>query len=82
MSSIGTMNSDEYIPGGRLPGESLACWVSRVWSLGFVPACGGTERWTPCRDGKEYLYCVDLRTLETCWVDRGDMPRFDNPYSS
>jgi len=69
------MDNSSTIPGGRRDGESLAAWTSRVWTLGFVPACGGTEQPVRDRNGRRLLYCVDLRTLETAYIDMDtDLP--------
>lgn len=57
------------LPGSRRPDESVAAWTARVWGMGWVPACGGTERPFTDRDGRRLLYCVDLKTRETSYID-------------
>lgn len=57
------------IPGSRNEGESIQAWTARVWNLGFVPACGGTEVPFRDRDGRRLLYCVDLKAREHAYLD-------------
>ena len=59
----------EHLPGSRRDNESLAAWESRVWNLGLVPACGGTERPFVDRAGRRLLYCVDLRAGQHGYID-------------
>lgn len=63
------------IPGSRREGETNAQWTRRVWTMGWVPACGGTERPITDRLGRRLLYCVDLMRSETAYIDMDtDMP--------
>ena len=66
-------NSESILPGGRKNGEKAADWFLRVFSLGWVPACGGTETWTLYPDGVERLYVVDMAAQQTGWLDRNDI---------
>ena len=56
------------LPGARLAGESLHAWVARVYSAGWVPACGGTE--TPLMmKGRRVLYVTDLKLGAHAYLD-------------
>ena len=75
-------STDLILPGGRNQGEGPGEWFLRVFDLGWVPACGGTERWTMYRDGVERLYVVDMAAQKTGYLDRNDivsptLPDFD-----
>jgi predicted nicotinamide N-methyase len=63
-----TTTNETNLPGARREGESIAAWEARVWRLGLVPACGGTERPMTLR-GRRVLYCVDLAAGEHAYVD-------------
>ena len=70
-----TNENETLIPGSRHADESVAHWTTRVWNLGWVPACGGTERPFRDRDGRRLLYCTNLREAESCYIDLDtDMP--------
>jgi hypothetical protein len=77
-----TTTTTDHLPGARRAGESLAAWEARVWGLGLVPACGGTERPFLDQDGRRLLYCVDLRAGQHAYLDLDqdmvtDPPRLD-----
>jgi hypothetical protein len=64
---------DLSLPGGRHRGETAGEWQRRVYHMGWVPACGGTEVWTRYPDGVDRLYVVDLAAGQTGWLDRNDI---------
>lgn len=69
------MTNSDTIPGGRREGETVGTWATRVWSLGYVPANGGTEQPFTDRNGRRLLYCVDLKTRQTAYIDLAtDLP--------
>jgi len=77
-----TTTTTDHLPGARRAGESLAAWEARVWGLGLVPACGGTELPFVDRAGRRLLYCVDLRAGQHAYLDLDqdmvtDPPRLD-----
>lgn len=67
------ISSEGVLPGSRLPHENSGDWILRVMNLGWVPACGGTEKWTLYPDGVERLYVVDMAAQQTGWLDRNDI---------
>ncbi len=70
---MSSTDQTSLLPGSRPPNETLDAWARRAWSLGWVPACGGTEQWTVYPDGVERLYVVDLKECATGWLDRTDI---------
>ena len=70
---MSTADQSNLLPGSRLPNETIDAWARRVWSMGWVPACAGSEVWTMYPDGVERLYVVDLREAATGWLDRSDV---------